>query len=347
MGAFEQWLQDLRLPFMGEKARAILGALGKSAGDANRTRAVKALNEHHPTLAQDPQSVALIASERQIDANPKKSSAVLAVRLPPWLQTWRRAGAAAGLLLALDGAGFTGAVILQTTGLAFSLHDPGEFVPVGTTKVVLEERSDFVLWVNTTTALNPEIHGNMPLPPGLEPWFTFDAYGTDANDDQFNSRFAIVFLGDPLPDIMVTWARATFTASDTGTWTWNNPFSGSTYLIMPGLPVITDGEGPVTISADGSTRTPTTCIARASGPFTGYVDALAFEAGENPFGHLHAADLDRLRSIVERWKPAKATCVGKGLPGIALIIEGAVWGWPIELWDDDGLWGASVVTYTL
>ncbi len=216
-GTFETWLEGIRLAWNGDKFRAIWGALGRAVGDANLTRAQQALAEHLPSFATDAQSVALTASERQIDGDPAHGE-LLAGLLPTWLQSWTRAGTMGGMLLAMDGAGFHNAVLVQQNGLGFSLHDPSEFLSAGSIRYDFPERSDFVLWV-TTLATNASVH----LDNGsASPWWTFPTE-IDTNGDYFESQVAVLFPGggtlssaeqDRLRSILVKWKPAKVTVAN-------------------------------------------------------------------------------------------------------------------------------------
>lgn len=54
------------------------------------------------------------------------------------------------------------------------------------------------------------------------------------------------------------------------------------------------------------------------------------------------SEVNRLRRIVQRWKPAKAKCVG-----IYVATAGEMWGWPVGTWGDPGVWGGTVVHWPI
>lgn len=335
--AYQAWVQRLRLPWLGLKGRAIMGGLATVLGDKTIDWGTQANLEHLPEYAS-PLSVPLIASERQIDAGPLESSAALATRLTGAVQAWQRASTPLGMLLALYWAGFPGAVIVQQNGQAYTLQLP---------LLVDTSRADWPLTVNPVTSLvtttlgvpgttlQPFGGGTKPL-PATQPWWTFDG-----NYD-FTSRFAVLFPG-PLPSAAITWATATFDGTqDTVAVVWNNAFADTTYKIQVGPATITDGSGPVVADVDSTTKTISGITVRASARFTGTVDLLAYQAGANPFADFHPGDLSRLRTIIRRWQPGRATCVG-----IYVAAQGKFWGWPVRTWGSGGTWGAgTVVTYS-
>ncbi len=126
--------------------------------------------------------------------------------------------------------------------------------------------------------------------------------------------------------------------------TWNNPlrFADTTYLTLVGGPVVTSGSPPASISEDFASRTTTGTAIDASGNWTGYVLVVAWNVGDNPFASLGDSDLNALRTLIRRWKPACTRCVG-----IKILASGLMWGWPsTQKWGDAGLvWGGETVTY--
>ncbi len=155
--------------------------------------------------------------------------------------------------------------------------------------------------------------------PAGTPWWTFDS------DTDFCSRFAVLFPGPIFPSSFTTWATATFTgAEDTVAVSWNNPFTDTTYKVMCGAANITDGGPPVVVDVDGTTQTTTGITVRTSSRFTGTVDLVAYQVGAVPFADLHLSDLARLRSVIGKWRPAKATCVGA-----YAVAQGKFSAWPV------------------
>jgi hypothetical protein len=202
-GLFEQWINNLRFAFADPKFKAIWGTIARVVGDDSRTRAVQAINETQPLLATDDTSIALLAAERQIDVDPAASTATTAARLPFWLQAWERAGTPAGLLLALTGAGFENALLVQQNGWAWNLSALNAAVPAGTTSASIGDAT-YVIW-KTALGPNPHIAGPQALAFDSSQWWTFDAYGTDANGNQWNNRFAVLFpAGQPVSTLANT-----------------------------------------------------------------------------------------------------------------------------------------------
>lgn len=93
--------------------------------------------------------------------------------------------------------------------------------------------------------------------------------------------------------------RAHFFGGTSATLTWTFPFADTSYLILPGKPIVLDGGGPVVVNADWSTRTTTGVSLIASSDFTGYVDVLAWNVGEDPTNRGAGGDLlDKMGKIV-------------------------------------------------
>jgi hypothetical protein len=319
---------------MGPKAQAIMGAFAQVAGDLTDDWMVRTILEQFPEYASA-QSIGLIASERQLDGGPQETTAQLASRTTQAAILWKYAGTPLGMLLALHYAGFDNAVIVQQNGLAFQLQLPLPAIPLISGQAWQPQTSLIVTQCDTlATALTSSVTPSRSIPAGT-PWFMFDS-----NTD-FCSRFAILFPG-PLPSYFMTVGRATFSNTDSAPVVWNNVFPDTTYVVSPGPPVVTDGGGPVTVFADNTTKTTTGITIRASAAFTGYVDVHAWQAGANPFADLHPIDLQRLKNIIAKWKPKKASCVGA-----YAISSGRVLGWPVRnIGGGDGNLGpANVVIF--
>lgn len=229
---------------------------------------------------------------------------------------WALAGTWLQLLEELYWGGFSGAVVVQQNGLAASLT--GAPTPGVDNTSLLSLVSAAALTAPLVSTVNP----SRSIPAGT-PWFAFDG-----NTDMTN-RFAVLFPG-PLPSPFRTYAVATFSATDSAAITWNNAFPDTTYIISPGVAVPTDGGGPVFITVDATTKTTTGVTIRASAPFTGTCTVLAYQVGANPLADLHPADLGRLKSIIQTWRP-NALCVG-----VYALTAGEMWDYPIGLtWDGD------------
>jgi hypothetical protein len=164
------------------------------------------------------------------------------------------------------------------------------------------------------------------------PWWTFDI------NDYFCSRFAVLFPTGG--GAFTTSGVGTFSETDTAVVTWSNPFPDTTYAVQVGAVNSTD---PVSVVAVSSSKTQTTVTLQASGPFTGTVDVLAWQQEDNPFADPHPADLARLRRIIDRWRPKKATPVG-----LVIFAQGKTVGWPVRNVNDGGTVGpSSIVSFTV
>jgi hypothetical protein len=324
---FESWMAGLAAN-QGPARQRIIKAFASVLGDKSVEWMTWANLEHLPAYASD-QSIALIASERQLDTATGEAASSIAQRAPFWLQLAKFSGSGLGILLGLHFSGFDGAILIQQNGRALSLTLPLPPFVLGQTwdptpNLVVTACNPLVL------ALTSSVTPGRSIPAGT-PWFAFDS------DTDFCSRFTVLFPG-PLPSQFMTVGLATFTATDTASVTWNNAFADATYQVQPGIPTITDGGGPVSVVADLTTRTTTGVQLLASGSFTGTVSVLAWQTGANPYADLHPADVSRLRTTLLKWKPAKATCVN-----VVAIVAGELWDYPFGLtWDGDSLtWDQS------
>lgn len=166
--------------------------------------------------------------------------------------------------------------------------------------------------------------------PDPVPWWTFNLR------EDLCTQFAVIISG-PMPPTMQPRARAVFDGTTNKvTARWSGPFDDANYKMLVSRPTTTDGTVP-TASADLSSRTKTTVDVQASAPFIGYVDLLGF-SGDDPFLSPSLTTLNVIRRVVKTWKPAKAL-----FKGIWVVVEGAVWGWPLGVkWGDPGLkWGEA------
>lgn len=202
--------------------------------------------------------------------------------------------------------------IVQQNGLAYSLTEDPTATTDPTTILQIDE-----------LGLNPNI-----TPPDSVPWWTFD----DRND--LTARFAIV-VNNPVPPSLCIVARATFASSSTATATWGYPMDGIDYLTAMAV-TTTDSTNPI-VTVDTKARD--TVSLSASGAFTGYVDLIGWESGQNPFAGGTASLRNLITLIANRWKPAKAKFMGT-----IVCATGVLWGFPVgTTWGQAGLaWGDSL-----
>jgi hypothetical protein len=322
---YESWIVRMRAN-QGTARRRIMGGLARVLGDLTIEWGTQANLEHLPSYASD-KSIALIASERQLDTYPGEPTADLAARAPFWLQLAKFRGTSLGILLGLHFSGFDGAVVVQQNGRAFQLTLPLPPFVLGQTwdpKPNLVLTSCTTLAAALTSSVTPPTASSAgrSIPVTTQWWQFAEQYSLDtqASDTDCCSRFAVLFpTGSiPAPFLLGDIARATFTASDTAPVTWSVPFSAgmTNYLVQCGPAIVTDGGGPVTVSADASTRTLSGVTVRASAPFTGYCDVVASPGLSGP-------DRQRLQATLAKWRPAKASCVG-----VYVCIQGKFMAWP-------------------
>jgi hypothetical protein len=320
---FQAWASRLRVRWNGIKGGAILRSFAKTIGDDTVDWGAQANLEHLSDFSSS-QGVALIASERQLDTAPAEATSDIAARAPQWIQLGRFVGTPIGMLLGLHFSGFDGAVLITQNGMSYQLTLP---LPPFVTGQAWDPTPNLVRTACSplVEALTSSVNPTRSIPAGT-PWFAFDG------DTDFCSRFTVLFPGQ-LPGSFMTTGTATFTASNTAPVVWNNAFGDLTYHVQPGIPTITDGIGPISVVADLTSKSLTGVQLLASGEFTGTVSVLAWQSGANPFADLHPADLQRLKSTIQKWKPGRTTCLG-----VIALLGGELWDYPVGLtWNGDSL----------
>jgi hypothetical protein len=333
--------------FAGPNGLAEGRALGQFA-DAQRLYLKQGIQQRFPDYAST-DALPYLGGDRKLIQGPSESNANFQIRLKTaWgnspitvsapglpaaqpggvVEGWALAGTWLELLVQLYWAGFSGAVIVQQNGLAYNLSGAPTAGADPTGLLVTTNCGAL------TTTISSSVTPSRTIPAGT-PWWYFDG------DTDHCSRFAVLFPGPGLPSAFRTVVTATFTATDNATVTWPNSFVDTTYLIDVGPPTITDGGGPVFLTADTTTKTTTGVTIRASAPFTGTATVLAWQVGANPLADLHPADLARLKSIIQTWRP-NALCMG-----VVALAQGKLLGWPVRtLGVSDGNIGpSSAVTF--
>lgn len=195
--AYQAWAQRLRFPWMGTKGKAILGGFAAVLGDRTVDWATQANLEHLPEYASSAQSVALTASERQIDANPAETTTALASRITQAVQLWQYAGTQLGILLALNYAGFVGGYLVQQNGQTYTLTLPLPAIVPG-----WNPQPNLV--VSSLSQLTGALTSNVTPPtwqtpgrsiPAGQSWWKFD------DNTDYCSRFAILFTAGQYPSL--------------------------------------------------------------------------------------------------------------------------------------------------
>lgn len=333
-GLWETWTTSLRLAWMGPKAKAIMGGFAAVMADRSGDDADAAVKFRFPEKTGDVSTLPIIGSGRLLDQGPNDSA--YGNRLVNWIQQWQYAGSPLGMLIALHFAGFSSAVIVQQNGLAYSLTLP--LPPFGpgwdpSGNMITTPCSQLAVALTSNVTPPTTTSSGRSVPEGA-PWWLLDS------DTDYCSRFVVLFPTPTAP--FYTLGRATFSNSSSATLTWANAFPDATYQIVPGKPVITDGSGVfVTVAVDGTTKTGGGATVYASGEFTGYVDVLAFQAGANPFADLHPVDLRRLQSVIGKWRPAKARCMG-----VYVATQGKFMGWPVQAQQTNTMGTATIVQFS-
>lgn len=321
---FTEWWQNLPIPWL------VSGPNGTAEATANGTvldGQIDLLRQAAKVIFPDnapSDALPYLAHDRVLIQGPTETEANFRTRLRTSWNDWARAGTPLELLVQLYWGGFGGAVIVQQSGLAYSLSGVPTAGQDPTSLLVITTLDAAAIPI---TPVSPSVN----TIPANTPWWTFDSLNDMGN------RFTILFPTSA--QCFTTCGRASFSATDNATVTWNNPnaFAETSYTVYAGLPVVTDTPtSGVGVWHDPSAKTATSTLIRASEAFTGYVDVLAAPAGVDPIAWTSSIDLGRLQSIIRSWRPAKALCVG-----ICVLVQGSFWGWPVSIWGDGGTWGAA------
>lgn len=316
----KQWLQGLPITWLvgNDVGRADAGAQG-DVYDGQVELLREATRARFPGDGYAPDdALPEIGQDRQLIQGTSESNATFRTRLlTAWDQHELR-GTWVELLFQLYfscGVEAGGAYIIQQNGLIYSLSANPTAGEDPTPLLVVEEApTDY-------TTFYPESY----------PFYRL------SEDPEHCSQFAIVFPSPWLGPFR-TLAVAEFSASSTASVTWESSIPGA-YSILLGAPSVEDDIGPVACAGDYTTQTAAGITITASTPLTGSVVVLAVPDGANPFVNILPSQLAILRTVVRRWKPAKAIC--KWFSFIAA--PGNVWGWPpVRKWGDAGLtWGVG------
>ncbi len=327
-----QWLQKLPIPWLvsgiwGSKDVKSYGTFLDSQVDTLKDAVESRFPDKAPSDA-----LTHVGGDRGLIQGPHESNSDFTIRLKKSWDSWSQAGTAGQLLLELYYYGFHSAALIDQNGLIYTLNESSTIPPSA-------NQVDYVIISNAMTLtidITSSVDTTRSIPAG-NPWWTIDF------DTDFSSRFIVLFSGNPLPGPFVTWAKASFNGTTTSSITWNNVFADAHYNVIVSPPTMASGTGPAVANKSSLQTFAGTTIA-ASSAFTGTVDVLAYQTGANPFADLHPSDLSVLRTIIGRWKPAKATCAG-----IYVLVQGSVWGYPVtDTWGGlPAQWGGNtVVTYS-
>lgn len=198
-GIYERWLTSLRLPWLGERGRKIMGgfaaALGDRTGDPVVGWARAALLERLPLRASRA-SVDRLAVDRGIELGLVESDASAAERVARATLQSRLYGTPLGTLVALEYAGYTGATIVTQNGRYHRID--------GTPR--LDDLEDLTVqpsWytvgdLGPNPVIPPSTDGKPAILPGTVPWWSFDSH-QDAEANQYNGRFGVLWTSSRLP----------------------------------------------------------------------------------------------------------------------------------------------------
>lgn len=338
---FVDWYKSLPIPWLVSGANGQReGSSWPSVVDSQIALLDAARKVAYPDYAPT-DALPHLGGDRKLTQGPVESNANFIIRIKGVWDDWARAGTPVELLTQLFWGGWTGAVIVQQNGLAYTLS--------GAPSAGVDPTA--LLTATTCSALSVALTSNVNPPtatttgrtiPATSPWWQFAesrSANPNASDTDYCNRFAVLFPG-PLPSQFMTFGTAMFTASDTATVVWNNAFPTTSYHVQTGIPAITDGGGPVVVTADSALFTLTGCTVSSSAAFTGTVSVLAWQDGANPYADLHPLDLSRLQSLIATWRP-NALCVG-----VYAVAQGSVFGWPVATWGTRTATGpASIVRF--
>lgn len=307
--SYSDWLVDPKpapdspqvpTPLLGPYGQAWLRAHG-AVLDVFAAQLRHAVKARFPALAlTPPDGLTALGIDRQIDRGIGETDANYATRLAGAWDTWRFAGTALGVLNALAAVGYTGVRVAQVRGRMFELDGTGNLV--------------------VTT-----------LPSGS---WQIDAVQT------FWSKFKVLFV-QPFRSSWLAGALSSVNhvGGGTGTITVQGaPASDERYVII----IATNGGagvGTYIYSTDdghtfGSTHSiPSSGFAALPGDANGTVQVNfsgSFTLGD-VYGFLPTYTLPgntsdeaaRIRSIVNRWRPASATC-----SGYTILSSGQMFGYP-------------------
>lgn len=310
---FQQWYASAPVPWLvagpnGQKEAgtwpAVLDQLSQQMDDARKC----AYPDYSPVDA-----LPHLGGDRQLIQGSNESDVSFRTRLKDAWGQWGRAGTACGVLEQLYYFGLSGAVWVQQNGLQYTLSGaptPGQ------------DPTSLVVASNCPATGGPIASSTAPyrsIPAGT-PWAFLDA-----NTDLCN-RFAIKIPSFPFSAI----TQATFTNSDSAAITFPFQFGNISYALVYGMPT-----APVVLSEDVTARTTTGTTIRASGPWSGTVYVIAWNAGVNPLNTFSFASLGTLQRIISTFRP-NAICTS-----VYAINSGRVLGDGRHL-GDGGVLGGSV-----
>lgn len=174
--SYSSWLPSIMpTPLQGPNATEFFEEHGEAIDDvaSDARAAVKArFPEEAPADA-----LGKIGADRSLEAAAGETDASYAARLKGAWDAWPLAGKALGILNQLWDAGYT-----FTNGKPILVQQNGRAIYLDAAKAptVVE------------LGLNPAIGGIRPIAVNTVPWWTFDNH-LDANNDQYNSRFGLIF----------------------------------------------------------------------------------------------------------------------------------------------------------
>jgi hypothetical protein len=181
--SYETWMKAKAPTYLQDVyGQAWMGGIGATMDDYVQQYIAGVLAAFPDYAPAD--ALGALGDEIGIDRGASETDAAYANRLARAMEVWAFAGSPMGLLRALYGAGYSGGEVVQQNGNGYTL---AVTVADGITSYSIVIR---------TLGLNPAIGGIRPLAAGVTPWWTFDATGLDAANDQFNSRFGVYFASD-------------------------------------------------------------------------------------------------------------------------------------------------------
>ena len=330
-----EWLQGLPIPWLAGRTNGSNDVLSYGTVlDDNIDTVKEAVKARFPDYAPS-DALPYIGSDRGLIQGPTETTADFITRLKTAWDDWARAATPLELLVQLYWARFPGAIIIQQNGQAYSLSGAPTAGADPSALLVINDVMPL------PAALQSDSELTRIIPSGT-PWWQMDEsiYATFTEtylQDQslkveFCSRFVIIF---PNNIGFTTAAKATFTSSSSASVSWPIAFSDTNYDVIVGPAVRTTGSASALVAL-ASSQTVSGITISGSASFTGEATVLAY-AGSDPFNDLSDARLALLRAIIQRWKPAKASCLG-----IYVMEQVPAWGYPLTTtWGGGINWGAG------
>lgn len=201
---FVKWAKGWRLAFNDSTFRAFVRAAAAVGGDRIEEEARQAVLESLPSTASDEKSLGLFGADVGIERGPTETAADYADRLSIQAYLNRLRGKPLGLLLGLEWAEFTGAVVVTINGLAHYLSAAPSLQDI---KDAIDNMEPPTSWYTIVDmGPNPAIpavsaEGKSPahgaIAAGTRPWWFYDHQWAKTH------RFGILFPAPTAIDLTI------------------------------------------------------------------------------------------------------------------------------------------------